>query len=111
MKHGAVFDMDGLMFDTERLFRESWMVLAREKFHQEPNLAFTKAVAGTAGDKMREVIRQYYPDFIAKMSDGSYRLIEVKGDNMIDDAVVLAKKEYARQIAAASNMEYMIILC
>ena len=33
-------------------------------------------------------IRQYYPDFLAKMMDGSYQLIEVKGDNKIDDTVV-----------------------
>lgn len=37
-------------------------------------------------------IRQYYPDFLAKMTDGSYQLIEVKGDNKIDDTVVKAKK-------------------
>ncbi len=54
-------------------------------------------------------VRSYYPDFLIMKQDGSYVIIEVKGDNMIDDAVVLAKKEYARQIAAASNMEYMII--
>ena len=29
-------------------------------------------------------IRQYYPDFLAKMKDGTYQLIEVKGDNKID---------------------------
>lgn len=32
-------------------------------------------------------IRQYYPDFLAKMKDGTYQLIEVKGDNKIDDVV------------------------
>lgn len=53
-------------------------------------------------------IRQYYPDFLAKMTDGSYRLIEVKGDNKIDDVVVQAKAEAAREIATASDMVYMI---
>ena len=33
-------------------------------------------------------IRKYYPDFFAGMTDGTYQLIEVKGDNMIDDPVV-----------------------
>lgn len=54
-------------------------------------------------------VRSYYPDFLVKKKDGSYVIIEVKGDNMIDDAVVLAKKEYAKQIAAASDMEYIIV--
>ena len=35
-------------------------------------------------------LRKYYPDFLALMEDGSYQLIEVKGDNKIDDEVVLA---------------------
>jgi hypothetical protein len=51
-------------------------------------------------------IRQYYPDFFAEMSDGSYELIEVKGDDKIDDTVVLAKAEAAREMAVASGVEY-----
>lgn len=54
-------------------------------------------------------IRQYYPDFLAKMSDGSYRLIEVKGDHMIEDEVVKAKEAAARELAAANDkMEYIM---
>lgn len=45
-------------------------------------------------------IRKYYPDFFAKMSDGTYQLIEVKGDHMIDDTVVKAKKDAAEEMAA-----------
>ncbi|MCC8195246.1 MAG: DEAD/DEAH box helicase family protein [Ruminococcus sp.] len=53
-------------------------------------------------------VRNYYPDFLARMDDGSYQLIEVKGDNMIDDAVVLAKKEAAEEMATASNISYLM---
>lgn len=53
-------------------------------------------------------IRQYYPDFFAKMVDGSYQLIEVKGDNKIDDAVVRAKAEAAEEMATASGVEYLM---
>ena len=60
MKQAAIFDMDGLMFDTERLYQESWMALAAE-FGQVPDPAFPTAVAGTAGEGMRKVIRSYYP--------------------------------------------------
>ena len=53
-------------------------------------------------------MRNYYPDFVAKMKDGSYRLIEVKGDNMIDDTVVKAKKDAAEKLASASGIDYII---
>jgi type III restriction enzyme len=51
-------------------------------------------------------IRRYYPDFFAEMADGTYQLIEVKGDDKIDDKVVKAKAEAAREMAAHSGVEY-----
>ena len=53
-------------------------------------------------------VRQYYPDFLALMDDGSYQLIEVKGDNMIDNEVVLAKKDAAEEMSIASGMRYLM---
>lgn len=43
-------------------------------------------------------IRQYYPDFLAKMADGSYQLIEVKGDNKIDDATSVFSTQIRRKL-------------
>lgn len=57
-------------------------------------------------DPESQRIRRYYPDFLAKMKDGSYQLIEVKGDNKIDDAVVQAKAAAANEMAVASGVEY-----
>lgn len=59
-------------------------------------------------DSESKRIRNYYPDFLAKMSDGSYQLIEVKGDNMIDDKVVKAKAEAVEEMAAAGGMKYIM---
>lgn len=53
-------------------------------------------------------MRNYYPDFLAEMADGKIQLIEVKGDNKIDDVVVKAKASAAQEIASESKMEYVI---
>ena len=58
---------------------------------------------------MSHVVRNYYPDFFVKRNDDTIELIEVKGDNKIDDATVRAKAAAAREIADASNIEYGII--
>lgn len=57
-------------------------------------------------DPESQRVRRYYPDFLAKMEDGSYQLIEVKGDNMIDDSVVKAKAEAAEEMSIASGIRY-----
>ena len=51
-------------------------------------------------------IRQYYPDFLARMEDDSYQLIEVKGDDKIDDTTVQAKAAAAQEIATESGVVY-----
>ena len=53
-------------------------------------------------------LRRYYPDFLAKMDDNTYQIIEVKQDNMIEDTVVTAKKTAAEQIASANQMKYIM---
>lgn len=57
-------------------------------------------------DPESQRVRHYYPDFLARMADGTYQLIEVKGDNMIDDAVVKAKAEAAEEMSVASGIQY-----
>lgn len=53
-------------------------------------------------------IRHYHPDFFAEMADGTYELIEVKRDDMIEDTVVLAKTAAALEMATASGVEYKL---
>lgn len=64
-------------------------------------------------DPDSHTVRSYYPDFVflREEPDGAekYIVVEVKGDHQIDNAVVQAKREFARQVAVASGMEYQII--
>ena len=50
-------------------------------------------------DPDSRMVRSYYPDFLFEKDDGTYVIVEVKGDNMIDDPVFQAKKAYAEQMA------------
>ncbi|MBY6054708.1 TnsA endonuclease N-terminal domain-containing protein [Cytobacillus firmus] len=60
-------------------------------------------------DPESNTVRNYYPDFLVEKSSGDYVIVEVKGDNKIEDPVVLAKERAARETATASKMEYKII--
>jgi type III restriction enzyme len=60
-------------------------------------------------DHDSHTLRSYFPDFLIQLTDGNYIILEVKGDNMIDDAVVRSKQEYASQLASASQMTYRLV--
>ncbi|WP_221563164.1 TnsA endonuclease N-terminal domain-containing protein [Alkalihalobacillus sp. TS-13] len=60
-------------------------------------------------DPESNTVRSYYPDFLIEKHDGKMLIIEVKGDNKIDDPVVQSKEKAAREIASASEMDYKII--
>ena len=64
MKKAAIFDMDGTMFDTERIWKENWeRKIVEFGFDSDPE--FPKNVCGTSGEKMLEVIRRFYPNIDA----------------------------------------------
>lgn len=60
-------------------------------------------------DPNSNALRTYYPDFLLELDDGTYLIVEIKGDHMIDDPVTQAKKSYAERMAEASRMRYRLI--
>ena len=62
MIDGVIFDMDGLMFDTERMWASFWEpALARLGLSYKEGL--DAAARGTAGENLRNVVRSFYgPD-------------------------------------------------
>lgn len=107
------FNVDNYCFDSVPESDMFWNLLNDERLTK---VWFTGML--TAGqtefvinyiDPESNTVRSYYPDFLVQKEDGSYVIIEVKGEHMIDSAVVQAKKEYAKQIATANNMDYIIV--
>ena len=60
-------------------------------------------------DPESNIIRNYYPDILVYYNDGSVEIIEVKGDNKIDDRVVAEKARAALDLAEHSKMDYDMI--
>lgn len=59
MINGVIFDMDGLMFDTERMWATFWKpALAALGLEYKEGLA--EAERGTAGETSRNIVRQFY---------------------------------------------------
>ena len=67
---GAVFDMDGLLFDTELVYQQTWQEIAGER-NTELDSSFLNAISGTNGEYMCHVIEKYYhvPDGTAIMEE------------------------------------------
>ena len=59
MIRGVIFDMDGLMFDTERIWATLWKP-ALHSLGMEYKEGLAEAIRGTAGESCRRVLRQFY---------------------------------------------------
>lgn len=104
------FHADNYCFDSKPEKELFWQYIMSDKvkeifftgmFTNEQNGLYIQYV-----DPETNRVRKYYPDFIAKMEDDTYEIIEVKGDNKIDDEVVKAKAIAAEELANESKMKY-----
>ena len=80
----VIFDMDGVLFDTERLCERSWVVMAKEAGMPGMEEIFPKCIGLNANDSRRIVMEAYgedfnYEGFRAKASDWFWDYIEKNG--------------------------------
>ena len=61
-------------------------------------------------DPESHTVRKYYPDFLVQKTDNSWVIVEIKGEDQLDNAVVLAKKKYAQDMAEHSSFSYLVTI-
>ena len=111
-KHKS-FHLDTYAFDSKPEHALFWSLLTEGKVKE---VYFTGMLTHGQSDfyiqyidPESHAVRRYYPDFLMQKDDDSWVIVEVKGDNKIDDDIVLAKAAATEQRANASDMSYRII--
>ena len=64
MKRGAIFDMDGTLFDTEKLYRQAWIETA-DTFGVERKPEIAAEMSGGSVEKILVTIPQFFPEIDA----------------------------------------------
>lgn len=114
MLKGVIFDMDGLMFDTEQIWQKNWNKTAAEMGISLPE-EFKFNICGTSGKLMNSVIEKYYG-----VEDGAPIAAKVKQmvhDDLIDftpekpgihEILEFFKEKGVRMAVASSSSEEVI---
>ena len=89
---GTIFDMDGVLFDTERIYQKIWRQIANEN-GIELGAGFLRAISGTNGAYMRQIIELYY-----HVSDGTDIIKECMKRMRKELSVCVPMKKGVREI-------------
>lgn len=80
----VIFDMDGVLFDTERLCLKSWTALAREQGLEDMEEVFTRCIGTNHHDTVEIIKARYgqdfpYEEFSARASKLFWQWIDENG--------------------------------
>ena len=116
MIDGVIFDMDGTMFDTERMWATFWEpALAALGLPYREGLA--EAARGTAGVTTRNVVRQFYGpdcdaeaivDSLHRVADEAFFSAPVPKKPGLDALLAWLKARHIPMAVASSSREAMI---
>ena len=112
MFEGAIFDMDGLMFDTEPIWTETWAPVLATVGKEYPH-GLANAIRGTSGKSMEAVINRFVPDVdAAYVREAAYEMVHeairrgVPKKPGLDELLAYLKSEgVPMAVASSSSLE------
>jgi HAD superfamily hydrolase (TIGR01509 family) len=84
--HAVVFDMDGLLFDTEALFRDAMMAAAGDMGRDLPEHVHLRLIGGNLAGERVILAEHFGPDFVL---DDYYRQVRLHYDEMAEAGIAL----------------------
>lgn len=93
----CIFDMDGLLFDTERIFQNYWKAIAAERGIVLAD-SFTAEITGTSGEMMNRILEN---TTIRRMAE-KFKKTAKKGFCAIWTRIYLSKRERWKYSDAAA---------
>lgn len=108
---GAIFDMDGLLIDSEQLWQKTWYELAAEMGLTLAD-TFPSDMCGTGGEQTRAVIRTYYhvddPEAVLRECTERVHRLQQKGVPLKRGVRTILRglrsKDYRIAVASSSPM-------
>ncbi len=111
---GAIFDQDGLLFDTEILFQQSWKEAGRRMGVEVPE-SYVQAVRGCGRERLREIIQTHFhvsdiPAYIRLAMDivTKKQLESITEKPGLHELLELLKSRGIKMAVASSSTRFLI---
>ena len=115
MKKGAIFDMDGTLFDSEKIYKNAWIETAKY-FGKERGAELANKVSGAGEAGCRKMIQEFYPDvdvdkFFMHVVNTAVKVFEKDGVEMMKGVEEILKyfQEHGVKMAIASSSSIEVI--